>query len=184
MGSWRSPSTALKADREHAGALFVPPPGWHTPYEFIAACDEPSRFIAFSVEAVPKLTQEGWQIAYSGDYPYRVAEGEAGWWADVGEGSGIDWFAFELGVDFEGHRINLVPHLLGLLERLPREVLATAGSDEAGRYVRQALRHPQALSHAARRPAAAAARRAAGADPQVARPAGRAARATGSSTAR
>ena len=124
--------TPLKPDGEHAGALFVPPPRWHTPYQFIANCDEPSRFIAFSVEAVPKLTQEGWQIAYSGDYPYRVAEGEAGWWADVGEGSGIDWFAFELGVDYEGHRINLVPHLLGLLERLPREILATADSDEAG----------------------------------------------------
>ena len=123
--------TPLKADREHAGALLVPPPRWHSPYEFIANCEEPSRFIAFAVDAVPKLVEEGWQVAFSDDYPYRIAEGEADWWADVGEGSGIDWFAFELGVDFEGHRINLVPHLLGLLDRLPREVLATAGSDEA-----------------------------------------------------
>ncbi len=123
--------TPLRAGSENAGALFVPPEGWHTPYQFIARCDEPSRFIAFSIDAVPKLVEEGWQVAYSDDYPYRVAEGEAGWWADVGEGSGIDWFAFELGVEFEGHRINLVPHLLGLLDRLPREVLAAAGNDEA-----------------------------------------------------
>jgi superfamily II DNA or RNA helicase len=124
-------ATPLKADRENAGALFVPPQESHTPYQFIAACDEPSRFIAFSIEALPKLVERGWQVVYAEGYPYRVAEGEAGWWADVGEGSGIDWFAFELGVEFEGHRINLVPHLLGLLDRLPREVLAGAGTDEA-----------------------------------------------------
>ena len=67
----------LQVIAELAGALFIAPPGRPGIYEFISACDEPSRFIAFSLEAVPKLAQEGWQIAYSDDYPYRVAEGEA-----------------------------------------------------------------------------------------------------------
>ncbi|HEY1243278.1 MAG TPA: DEAD/DEAH box helicase [Hyphomicrobiaceae bacterium] len=124
-------SNPLVVDREHAGAFFIAPPGRLSAYEFAHTFDDPSRFIAFSMEAVPQLVQEGWQVSFSDDYPYRLAEGEAAWWADVGEGSGIDWFAFELGVEFEGHRINLVPHLLGLLDRLPREILAAAGKDGA-----------------------------------------------------
>jgi superfamily II DNA or RNA helicase len=124
-------SNALMVDRQHAGAFFIAPPGRLSAYEFAHAFDDPTRFIAFSVEALPQLLQEGWQVAFSDDYPYRVAEGDAAWWADVGDGSGIDWFAFELGVEYEGHRINLVPHLLGILDRLPREILAAAGKDEA-----------------------------------------------------
>ena len=55
--------------------------------------------------------------------------GDAEWWADIGQGSGIDWFSFELGIDFEGHRINLVPHLTDLLAKLPTKLLALAFAD-------------------------------------------------------
>ena len=124
--------TPLQARAEHAGALFLAPPGRPGPYEFVASCDDPSRFVAFSLQALPKLTQEGWQVTYAGDYPYRIAEGEPAWWADIGEGSGIDWFAFELGVDFEGHRINLVPQLANLLGRLSPQMLEAARLDDGG----------------------------------------------------
>ncbi|HVG82457.1 MAG TPA: DEAD/DEAH box helicase, partial [Methylomirabilota bacterium] len=124
-------SNPIQVGREHAGALFIAPPAGLDPDELADTFDDPSRFIAFSMDTVPKLAAEGWQVSFSDDYPYRIAEGEAGWWADVGEGSGIDWFAFELGVEFDGHRINLVPHLVGLLDRLPREILASAGNDKA-----------------------------------------------------
>jgi superfamily II DNA or RNA helicase len=124
--------TPLRGDGKLAGVLFIPPPGSHSPYDFIANCGDPSRFTTFSLDAVPKLTQEGWQVAYSDDYPYRVAEGEAAWWADVGEGSGIDWFAFELGVDYEGRRVNLVPQLVEFLGRLRPQLLEALRSDETG----------------------------------------------------
>ena len=99
----------------HADCRFMVPPGNPGIYDFLASFDDPSRFIAFSAEALPKLMQEGWQIAFAADYPYRIAEGEAQWWADIGESSGIDWFSFELGIEFEGHRINLVPQLAAML---------------------------------------------------------------------
>ena len=90
------------------------------------------RFLAFSAERVPELVSAGWQIDYSEDYPYRIAEGEAAWWADIGEGSGIDWFSFELGVEFEGHRVNLIPHLTNLLAELPAELAGLALSRDPG----------------------------------------------------
>jgi superfamily II DNA or RNA helicase len=125
-------SNPIMVDRRHAGALYIAPAGRLSAEEFADIFDEPSRFIAFSLEAVPKLVEEGWQVAFSDDYPYRIAEGEAGWWADVGDGSGIDWLAFELGVDYQGHRINLVPHLTGLLGRLSPQMLEAARAEDGG----------------------------------------------------
>jgi superfamily II DNA or RNA helicase len=131
LGLVRLAGSPLVVDRQHAGALFISPPGRLGAYDFVATFDDPNRFIMFSLDGVPKLKQEGWQVACSDDYPYRIADGELAWWADIGEGAGIDWFAFELGVDCEGHRINLVPQLAALLGRLPREALEAARSDGA-----------------------------------------------------
>ncbi|HWO44846.1 MAG TPA: hypothetical protein VNO87_04565, partial [Methylomirabilota bacterium] len=93
--------------------------------------NDPARFIAFSADCVPLLVKDGWQVAFSDDYPYRIAEGDAQWWADIGEGSGIDWFSFELGIEFEGHRINLVPHLTEMLAKLPAKRLELAFANGA-----------------------------------------------------
>ncbi|MFZ1106180.1 MAG: DEAD/DEAH box helicase, partial [Hyphomicrobiaceae bacterium] len=130
----------LQAGAEHAAALYLPPPGKPNPYEIVSRLEDASGYVAFSLEAVPKLRQEGWQVAFTDDYPYRVAEGEAAWWADIGDGSGIDWFAFELGVDYEGHRINLVPHLTGLLGRLSPKMLEAARADDGGAAFARACR--------------------------------------------
>jgi SNF2-related domain/Helicase conserved C-terminal domain len=113
-------------DPDHAGDLFVAPAGNPSSYELITQFDDPDRFIAFSTDAVPQLISEGWQVAFADDYPYRLAEGESRWWADIDESSGIDWFSFELGVEFEGHRINLLPHLTQMLNELPAKQLERA----------------------------------------------------------
>jgi superfamily II DNA or RNA helicase len=115
---------------EHREDLFQAPADLSSPYEILRACDEPSRFLAFSAETVPELVAQGWQVVFSDDYPYRIADGTAEWWADTGEGSGIDWFSFEMGVEFEGRRINLVSQLASILSRLPTGVTALAQSPE------------------------------------------------------
>lgn len=97
--------------------------------EFFEAFGDPNQFIAFSSHIVPKLIADGWQISYSDDYPYQIAEGETDWWANVDEGSGIDWFSFELGIEFEGERISLAPHLASLLAQLPAEFKDLMRSD-------------------------------------------------------
>jgi hypothetical protein len=125
-------STPLDVHKEHEGSLFISPGGGLNPYEFLAKFDDQNRFLAFSAERIPELVSVGWQIDYSEDYPYRIAEGEAPWWADIGEGSGIDWFSFELGVEFEGHRVNLIPDLTNLLAALPAELAGLALSRDPG----------------------------------------------------
>jgi superfamily II DNA or RNA helicase len=120
----------LHTDSEHANDMLIALGGEESPYEALRGLNDASRFIAFSAETVPLLRSEGWQIAYSDDYPYRVAEGEVAWWADLGEGSGIDWFSFELGIEFEGQRISLGPQLANMLSRLPAEVSRLALSPD------------------------------------------------------
>ncbi len=113
-----------------ANALFLFPENAEHPHQFLRSFDDPARFLDFSAECIPELLAEGWEIAYSADYPYQIVEGDATWWADIGEGSGIDWLSFELGIDFDGHRIDLVPHLTDMIAGLPPEIAALAFSNE------------------------------------------------------
>jgi superfamily II DNA or RNA helicase len=111
---------------ENSNDLFIGPPGHLGASDLIASADVPNRYIAFSQDAVPKLLTEGWEVAVANDYPYRLAEGDTQWWVNISENSGIDWFCFELGIEFDGHRINLVPHLLQMLNQLPAEMIERA----------------------------------------------------------
>lgn len=111
----------IEAANEHAKDLHIAP-GGSNPYEALAQIDDPSRFIAFSADVVRVLRSEGWQVVYADDYPYKITEGEVGWWAGIGEALGINWFSFELGIEFEGQRINLAPQLASMLSKLPAEV--------------------------------------------------------------
>jgi len=115
-------------DSDTTPFYFVPDSA-HNPYEFVEQFDNPHLFIAFSSDVVPELVADGWQIAYAEGYPYQIAEGKTGWWADVDEGSGIDWFSFELGIEFEGERINLAPQLATMLARLPDDLKDLLTSD-------------------------------------------------------
>ena len=98
-------------------------------YEFLEVFDNPARFIEFSSTAIPRLIAAGWHVSYAEGYPYQIAEGETGWWADVGDETGIDWFSFELGVEFEGERINLAPQLADFLAQIPDEFKDLISSD-------------------------------------------------------
>ncbi len=98
--------------------------------DLITELNDPERAIAFSAEAIPQLVTAGWKVSYSDDYPYQIAEGDVGWWADIGEGSGIDWFSFDLGVEFEGERINLAPQLAELVARLSADMADLALSSD------------------------------------------------------
>jgi superfamily II DNA or RNA helicase len=76
---------------------------------------------SFTAYAVPQLRALGWQVDIPADYPYRVVEADAPWYAHVGqEGDGsAGWFNLELGVEIGGRRVNLLPALVDLLQQLP-----------------------------------------------------------------
>lgn len=74
----------------------------------------------FSIYEVPKLRAAGWQVDISDDYLYRVIEPNLldDWYAEVEEGSGIDWFGLELGIQVGREKINLMPLLVELVKKL------------------------------------------------------------------
>lgn len=99
---------------------------------------------AFAASAVPQLRNLGWQIKVDPDYPYQVIEDSAPWYAVLHEeNEKPDWFNLELGVEVNGHRVNLLPVLLGMIDegaqldfyslqrRLPRFIEIPG----AGRYL-------------------------------------------------
>lgn len=65
---------------------------------------------------VPALQEQGWIIKIESGFPYNIVYADDQWYAEVKEGSGIDWFGLELGVHVEGKQFNLVPILLDLLK--------------------------------------------------------------------
>ena len=71
---------------------------------------------AFGAYALPQLRQMGWSIEIDPDYPWQVVENEAPMYADVAQADRPDWFSLEMGVEVDGHRVNLLPALLEILD--------------------------------------------------------------------
>ena len=72
---------------------------------------------AFIAYAVPQLLALGFHVNIDEDYPYQVIETSPPWYAVlVEEDEKPDWFNLELGIEIEGHRVNLLPVLLDMLE--------------------------------------------------------------------
>ncbi len=103
--------------------------------DYVVRCEgNVHDFCAFSAYIVPQLKNLGWRVETDPDYPFRVVQGEPRWYANVekvvrtndGEErvARPDWFGLELGVDFDGKRVNLLPALLELIERSNGKALA------------------------------------------------------------
>ncbi|MGH9391195.1 MAG: hypothetical protein ACRD1Z_16415, partial [Vicinamibacteria bacterium] len=79
------------------------------------------RMLDFVTGDVPKLRAAGWTIEMHESFPCRLVDQSPEWFAEISGGRGDrddranDWFGLELGVEIEGHRVNLLPILLKLL---------------------------------------------------------------------
>jgi len=78
-----------------------------------------SRWLSFSMNILPKLRSEGWQVDIDQEFPYNVVEADDEWYADIDESSGIDWFGMELGITLEGEKLNILPLLLEGIKQNP-----------------------------------------------------------------
>ncbi|HEY4242813.1 MAG TPA: DEAD/DEAH box helicase [Kofleriaceae bacterium] len=75
---------------------------------------------AFSAYAIPQLRALGWRIEIDAEYPWQVVPGSAPMYAAaLPEEDRPDWFGLELGIELDGHRIDLLPALLDLLDGTP-----------------------------------------------------------------
>jgi superfamily II DNA or RNA helicase len=116
--------TAARRVLERLGAVelacvdaVAPPPGCEADYAARADGDEHS-FCAFAARALAQWRALGWRVEVADDFPFRVVEREPAWYARIEPCSERpDWFGLELGVDIDGVRVDLLPLLLGLLDR-------------------------------------------------------------------
>ncbi len=87
----------------------------------------------FTAHAVPQLRALGWHVEIPTDYPWQTVEPDAPLIATITSDQRPDWFGLELGVDIDGHRVDLMPALLEILDgadsleqlaRTPRRCIA------------------------------------------------------------
>ncbi len=102
----------------HAQELF----GWGTPSQhrghYVLEDDsEGMGWADFLYHSVPDMEAAGWVVEVDSDFPWRLAQHDGTVDAQLKEGSGIDWFDLELGVQVDGVRVDLVPMLLRFLRR-------------------------------------------------------------------
>ena len=72
---------------------------------------------AFTAYGIPQLQQLGWEIEIDPEYPWQVVGNEAPLYADVAPSERPDWFSLELGIEVDGHRVNLLPALLEIIDQ-------------------------------------------------------------------
>ncbi|TVR84608.1 MAG: serine/threonine protein phosphatase [Rhodospirillales bacterium] len=101
-------------------------------------------WLAFLLDEVPVLRARGWEVALDEDFPLRPCASEGPIEAAVtepGSGTGIDWFELNLGVPVDGERVDVLPALVDLLNRLPTDDLENVLGDDTrdGRRIRLPL---------------------------------------------
>jgi superfamily II DNA or RNA helicase len=73
---------------------------------------------AFSAYAVPQLQARGWDVRFDEAYPWQAVPAGAPLTAAIAsDDRRPDWFGVELGIELDGHRVNLLPPLLELLDQ-------------------------------------------------------------------
>ena len=86
--------------------------------DYVVAVDgDVHALCAFSAYAVPQLRALGWRVDVDGEFPWQVVGGDVPLYAAADpDEKRPDWFGLELGVEVDGHRINLLPALLDMLD--------------------------------------------------------------------
>ena len=87
--------------------------------DLVLADDDPLAWPRFLVEVAPRLRTEGWRIEIEAGFAPPLAEADGDVDAFLHEGSGIDWFEFDVGVSVDGQRVNLLPQIIDLLKAAP-----------------------------------------------------------------
>ncbi|MDB5439230.1 MAG: putative helicase [Caulobacteraceae bacterium] len=113
----------------HALSRLSPEPeqiNWLTPDDEALPID----LAGFILDHVPLLEAQGWSIEIEPELVFSRIEADPGDWefgltastaAEAGAGKGADWFDLDLGLKVGGERLNILPLLLDLLQRLPQE---------------------------------------------------------------
>ena len=96
----------------------APPDGCEADYVVHVDADE-HAFCAFTTRALAEWRALGWRVDVDPAYPFRVVEAQPHWFASLEPAEGrTDWFGLELGIEIDGVRVDLLPVLVDLIEKL------------------------------------------------------------------
>lgn len=73
------------------------------------------NFIQFTHYLIPQLRQAGWRVTLEESFPFHIIDQVDEWYANLDEDNINHWFDLELGIQFNGEKINLLPLLLEAL---------------------------------------------------------------------
>ncbi len=94
------------------------PPGCEADYVVRADGDE-HAFCGFTSRALSTWRSLGWRVDLDPSFPFRVIEDEPAFYGRVTQcDEPRDWFGLELGVEIGGERVDLLPVVLALLDKL------------------------------------------------------------------
>ena len=106
-----------------------PPPEAPLPDYLSGALELPDQatWLAFMCDELPRLREAGWLVQIEPDFRYDLAPVDE-WYADLAEGEqdGNGWFDLELGIVVGGERHALLPLLVAMIRKAPRDFGAAA----------------------------------------------------------
>ena len=119
----------IEAEETHFGPLmvagfdeapgFIPVESGLVPLRLFNALGA-DGWIAFVLREAPHLREQGWRIEIDPSFRYRFAEVD-GWYAELDETEGNDWFDLELGIEIDGERFSLLPTLVRFVADLRKD---------------------------------------------------------------
>lgn len=83
-------------------------------YRSATGLEEEGMFVFH--EYVDRWRTRGWEVILDSSFPFHPFGDIEDWYTVMDSGSGIDWFDFEIGVQVEGKRLNLIPALINHLK--------------------------------------------------------------------
>ena len=79
--------------------------------------DIDNEIMYIAEQILPRLKEQGWVITYTDSYPFHIRQ-EDSWYSTIESNASNEWFDLELGIEYEGKKINLVPVLQDFLKNL------------------------------------------------------------------
>jgi hypothetical protein len=114
----RAAEDSAVADLNELGLIDLPSSSVDPSKEFISRHnDESLGWLQFS-ENITQLTELGWQVDIDSSFGFHAISYDGEWQYDVQEDESPGWFSLDLGIEFEGQRISLLPILMKALENL------------------------------------------------------------------
>lgn len=75
----------------------------------------------FIYQIIPELQAAGWEVIVDKSFPVEYVVDVDEWYTEVHETDKIDWFNMEVGFILNGEKINILPLLVDLIERMPEQ---------------------------------------------------------------